>query len=470
MRLKLLTKCSIDRHKQKQVDLSIPFRTSGLAPGAKLELVQKSKSPSAVQVALQIPQPEAKEIPGGRLIKKFPSDLTLWKVLRQFESGDASGGRNINITARGVAKMTSGTEGGSGQLYYETPVLNIMGRDFSTFVDFQKTLSQIGYNSGSVLIRLGYKTTDQTLFEAMEQIAQAFKDKDEGEDTTAASAATTTAEEPTDAETPADASMTDAPGPNEAKATEPEPILSASETPIDTPKSEAALNEGGRSEDDPYKPVNVFLAPSGTTPAAALAPVSETDFTPSVAHAQLHQARLLQSSRNKRLLSDQELEEKAAAEEAKVAAVKSVLVKVRFPDNTSSEWEVGTSATGAFLYEAVRHVMANPAQPFRLLLPGGKTVIKDDSRPSHSLIKAYRLSGRVLVNLVWDDSVKPDVRKQPFLKSNVASQGQAVKVPEVPQASAQEEVAAPALEPQKEEKSSSGRGKKMPKWLKLGKK
>lgn len=456
------------KHKQKQVDLSVPFRTSGLTGGAKLELVQRSSTPSAVQIALQIPQPEAREIPGGRLIKKFPSDLTLWKVMRQFESGEASAGKNINITARGFANTSSG----SGQLYYETPVLNIMGREFSTFADFQKTLAQLGHNSGNVLIRLGFKRTEQTLFEAMEQISQSFKET-ESLNQVADPKAETTAQEGLSTDGPRqDTTMgREASEPTETEAASQHDASTAPmnlETPeniednVDTATSSASQ--------DPYRPVNVFLAPRGATPAAALVPASESDFTPTVTHAQLHQARLLESSRNKRLPSDKELQEKAAAEEARVASISSVLVKIRFPDNTSSEWQIGPSETGAFLYEAVRRVMADPRQKFHLVLSGSKTVIKDNSSQAHNLVKVYKLTGRVLVNLVWEDTVPASIRKQPFLKANVVKQGQEMKVPDFPQA---QEGSRDIVVKQdtKRDKEETGDGiKKIPKWLKLGKK
>ncbi len=440
------------RYKQKQLDLSIPFRTSGLVAGAKLELVQKSNTPSAIQVALQLPQPDAKEIPGGRLIRKFPSDLTLWKLLRQFECTDANAGKNVNITARGIAQTSNGgLASGSGQLYYETPVLNIMGREFAAFADFQKTLSQLGHNSGSVLIRLTFKKTDQTLFDAMEQITQFFKE----------------AEPPVPAEVVAPAKpKEDIPM---AEAPEPEPKAELVNTEVEAP--EAAPTEAeATTQRDMLEPVNVFLAPSGDTPAAARAPPDETDYTPTIAHAQLHQSRLQDSSRNKRLLSDKELEKKAAEEEARIAAIKSVLVKVRFPDNTSSDWEIDHSATGGFLYSAVRHVMAHPKLPFHLVLPGTKNVIKDDSSPRHNLIHVYKLAGRVLINLVWEDSVPPAQRKQPFLLSNVAKQSQAIKVPEPPKALAQNTVKKVAPPSDDKDDDPKKDGKKIPKWLKLGKK
>ncbi|POR33073.1 Tether containing UBX domain for GLUT4 [Tolypocladium paradoxum] len=462
------------KHNQKQVDLAVPFRTSGLSPGAKLELVQKSKTPSAVQIALQIPHPDAREIPGGRLIRKFPSDLTLWKVLRQFESGDAAAGRNVNITARGAA---GGVASGSGQLYYETPVLNIMGRELATFADFQKTLSQLGHNSGSVLIRLSYKRTDRTLFEAMEQISQFFKESEEQDQKVDGSPADKKPDDEVQ-EQPQDAAMTDpAPQPSKAPTDIQQPPAQEEQhtnsTPAEQHPQEPSPNAEPSTAKDAYQPVNVFLAPTGTVPAAALAPPDEADFTPTLAHAQLHQARLQDSSRNRRLPSDKELEDRAAAEGARLAAITSVLVKVRFPDNTSSDWHVGPAQTGAFLYEAVRHVMASPQHPFHLVLPGGKTVIRNDAGPRHELIKSYKLAGRVLVNLVWDDGVPAAARKQPFLKANFAQQGQAVRLPDVPRAVDDDDRPAPAQQQPRAERSDSGGdggAKKMPKWFKFGKK
>ncbi|KYK55397.1 UBX domain protein [Drechmeria coniospora] len=464
------------KNKQKQVDLSVPFRTSGLLPGAKLELVLKSNTPSAVQVALQLPHPDAKEIPGGRLIRKFPSDLSLWKVLRQFESGEASAGKNVNITARGVAdNITSG----GGHLFYETPVLNIMGREFATFREFQKTLSQLGYNSGNVLVRLSYRKTDQIMLEAMDQISHLFKDIEEQDQKAENATAETTVEE-FEPERLEDAPMTDG---NHDCAKDSEthqraPLQDKLEDES-TGKTEEATGErppGGSSSlapIDPYLPVSVFLAPTGPVPAAALAPSeSDSEFVPSIAHAQLHQARLQQSSRNKRLPSDRELEEKIAAEEARLAAIKSVVIKVRFPDNTSSEWQVGPEATGTFLYEAVRRVMASREHPFRLVLPGSKTAIQDNSSSQHGLIRSYKLSGRVLVNLVWDDSVPKQARQKPFLSESVAQLGKVVKIPEMPRTAEDDQPAPVQQQPRADRGKGAGEdgAKKVPKWFKIGKK
>lgn len=352
-----------------------------------------------------------------------------------------------------------------------------MGRELSSFDEFQKTLSQYGYNSGNVLIRLSYKRTDQTLFEAMQRIGELFKQPGDQDSGPSPAQNTDASQEKKDAQS-TDTVMGDA-----APVPDSQQVLDSTQPTEQTARPEAMAEHASPKEtsvadpstsQDPYQPVNVFLAPAGTTPAAALAPPDDLDYTPTIAHAKLHQSRLQERSRNKRLLSDQELETKAAAEEARIDAVKSVLFKVRFPDNTSSDWQVGPSETGSFLYEAVRHVMANSSLSFHLILPGSGAIIKDDSGPKHNLVRGYKLSGRVLLSLVWDDSVPPAVRKQPFLKSNFAQQGQAVKIPVVPEVSDHgKEVAPPAAQPDQGESSrrdGDGSGKKVPKWFKFGKK
>lgn len=116
--------------------------------------------------------------------------------------------------------------------------------------------------------------------------------------------------------------------------------------------------------------------------------------------------------------------------------------------------------------------MASSGQPFHLVLPGTKTIIKDDPSTNNGLIKTYKLSGRILVNLVWDDAVPATVRKQPFLKANVAQKGQQVKVPEpvVQDDKGSDSVVPQTQRPDRSEGSGDKGGKKMPRWLKLGKK
>ncbi|KAI8632330.1 GLUT4 regulating protein TUG-domain-containing protein [Xylariaceae sp. FL1651] len=450
------------KYKQRQLDLSQTFRTSGLVPGARLELVIRANTPTVINVALQLPSPESGLFPPhGRVSEKLPSDFTLWQVLRQFESGKASAGKKLNITARGMPQTSNGTQAGSGQLYYETPTIILEKRTLSTFADFQKTLSQLGYNSGGVLMRLSFQKTDKLLSDAMKEIDQYFKT--EGEEYTP--------------------QKHEENGMEVKPANQPEPEVSASSAvPTETAKppeinpsfsNQQAADDNAMDIDKAMssglRPVTIFSAPSSSTPVAALRTDLEEDYTPDISHAKAHQRLLKSLSENKRLLSDQELEEKAAADEAKVAAVKSVKIKVRFPDNFSAEWAFGPEDTGANLYSEVRGVMANSTVPFKLVLPGTRTLIRDDD--SSKLIQGHRLNANTLVNLVWFDNVPADVRRQPFLKGSAAEQAQRVIVPDVPEIEVRDEDQNAPVQAPQPRNDIEGSGFKKPKWLKgFGKK
>ncbi|KAL2022658.1 hypothetical protein VTK56DRAFT_4739 [Thermocarpiscus australiensis] len=443
------------KHKQKIIDLTAPYRTSGLGPGAKLELVQKSKSASVVSIAL--------DVDGKRYTKKLPSDMTLWKVMRQFESSE----NGLNITGRGVPKGSD-----TGQLYYEAPVVNILGREYSALEDLQKTLSQCGISSGSIALRATFKATERTLHDAMGDIGRYLEDVEPeqpkaGED--GATATAPTIEEPKDNAASAEAALQAAPSTEDAGGSVPaEPSSGDLPMEIDEP-STASL--------EPLQPTGVFSAPSSSTPAAARTQEDDSVYEPTIAHAQLRQQQLQQRAQNIRLKSDAELAAEAAEEEAKLAKITKVEVKVRFPDQTSAVWTVTPNETGAFLYQAIRGIMAQPNQPFKLIIPGPKTVIEENDK---RLIAGYRLKGREMLHLLWDESVPPAARKGPFLKGSVASKAQEVVVPEIPQEHPDEEdeaaaAAGPSNKPVKAEKEKSSLDseavkKKLSKFLGLSKK
>ncbi|OTB06668.1 hypothetical protein M426DRAFT_318724 [Hypoxylon sp. CI-4A] len=453
------------KHKQKQLDLSNTWRTSGLPPGAKLELIVRSNTPTAINVALQFPPPESNLFPPtGRVTEKLPSDFTLWQLLRQFESGKPSQGKNLNITGRGVAQTSNGAAAGSGQLYWETPVLTIENRTLSTFADFQKTLSQLGYNSGSVLIRLSFRKTETTLSDAMAEISKYFK-TDESSNVQESTQPTKSDEAAPLNDVPqADGPSTEASGPAQEGNIEPSSTVQGFSTDamdVDPPSAD-------------HRPVTIFSAPTSGTPAAALQQDADEAFIPRIEHAQAHQRLLKAAGENKRLLSDQELEQKAATAASKLAAIKSIKIKVRFPDNFSAEWPFGPDDTGATLYSEIRRIMANDTLPFKLALPPGKTVIKDDDSPLSKLISGYRMNANTLVNFIWDDKVPVQIRKQPFLKNSAAGQAQEVVIPEIPDVVDDGEAGPSASIPAVESRPTGGgdsSGFKKPKWLKgLGKK
>ena len=68
---------------------------------------------------------------------------------------------------------------GAGRLYYENPVLQIVGREYSSLADLQKSLSQLGFNDGSVLLKLSFSASSIPLEQAQEEVEKYFKSLDD---------------------------------------------------------------------------------------------------------------------------------------------------------------------------------------------------------------------------------------------------------------------------------------------------
>lgn len=502
----------------KTVDLSQPFRLSGLAGGAKLTLVQASRSPSVVNVALQLPDSEG----GGRLSDKFASTTSLWLVLRKYE--DAVAGqppRKLNLTQRGVPSSQSA---GSGRLEYEQPCLHLMGRNLESFVDLQKTLAQLGLNSGSVLIRLSFKSNGQPLEEAMQEIEQYFKAVDatstESESAQGAHAAANGSLQsaPADvSELDRDSPMPDADVPNDEgdvatsssskvchdyslepssmgaslshqnlnqsfrsafrkkpkknKADSPnktdgnasiiassdQGIVSAGPNPSEAaaskPEKDDAMpgnatssvntgstptTQGSISTDDATTPdnassmpgISVYRPPSNSAPAASLHEEDPRTFEPSIDHAKAHQAALTRLTQNKRLASDKELAEQAEAQQAAQAEIKTVVVRVKYPDESMIETRITPATTAQELYAQVNDTLASADAigSFQLRFTGNKGHQLLPDVANKRLVRDFGFKGRVLVTIVWSDGASAKAREGPSLKAELRNVAQDLKV------------------------------------------
>ncbi|KAI4748493.1 hypothetical protein E4T45_14885, partial [Aureobasidium sp. EXF-8846] len=268
--------------KDRPIDLSLPFRLSGLVSGAKLQLVQSSRSPSVVKVALQLPA----EDNSPRLEDHFPSNTPLWLILRKFEDGVAGNTNKLNFTER----STPSTGTGAGYLCYLQPCLNIggSGKELSTFLDLQKTLAQLGHNHGSVLIRLSFKNEGLPMESAKARITTYL----EALLPQAASQVQTTASDGAHAAPagqfsnadvdnsaaqipPEDTVMSPAPdlAPAGQTAREDGVIASSSTTQMPSTQSQIPSTDTG---------VSIYAAPSDNTPFAARQAYNEADYLPSV--------------------------------------------------------------------------------------------------------------------------------------------------------------------------------------------
>ncbi|KAI9650283.1 hypothetical protein NHQ30_000296 [Ciborinia camelliae] len=418
---KKTTNYDLKRNNDKAVDLSQTYRQTGLTTGAKLTLVEASRSPAPVSIALQLPQDLASAVPGGRLKDTFPSNTTLWLILRKFESNNKAA--NLNFTGRGVAQLQNGASG-AGRMVYEMPVLNVMGREMVTFGDLQKTLANLGLNKGTALLRLSFRQTDQPIEEAMKDIGEYFKEEEneaehdveapqQGESVTDAIAKLPSPEQQNEDATmdsdPSDTTPYSTPTPAGASTNTTPSILTAS-TSHNHSTDPAILGPDGL-------PLTVFSAPSNDTPLAALTPHNEDDYIPTIRHAKLVQTRLQNSTQNTKLLSYDEEIALEAEKLTRLSKIKEIPLRIRFPDQMAVSKSITNENHGKWLYEYVRGLIVHETEPFKLIYQGNKgreTIPNEDTK---FLIKDLGIQGPTIINLAWDDGANSEgLKGKPVLK------------------------------------------------------
>lgn len=383
-----------------------------------------------------------------------------------------------NFTARALPQIDGG-DGGSGRLFYETPVIHVMGRELTSFTDLQKNLAQLGFNSGSVLLRLSFRATQRPLEEAMAEIDQYFKSL-EAENTTGAheSSAGNAMSTPGPNQPVLDQETKDTPSPAESTLPESRDESHHSEltTALSSPEAEIASSDPSQPLDNtitgPFqRPIQVFAPPSTSTPAAAHRAYDERDYEPTVDHAKLHQARLSSYGRNKTLPSDAKVAAQSEAQARKKAEVKSVNIKVRFPDQSTVISEFNDLETPASLYDFVQQCLENENEPFSLNFSTAKGPQKIVKETSIRLISGLGMMGSVVVNVIWEEDASStaragkDILKEMYRKRAAEIN---VKEPERFEVEDKDDLKEKGKEPPKRE----GQGKKggVPKWFKLGKK
>ncbi|MCJ1306523.1 hypothetical protein MMC25_000166 [Agyrium rufum] len=490
------------KNNNKVLDLSRTFRLSGLTSGAKLELVLQSRSPTVVSVALQVPD-DTDNTKSVRLTEKFSSTTSLWQVLRQLETASTDGTRPArNLTARGVPRFAEGDSGG-GTLCHEKPVLQIMGREISSLSDYQKTLGQLGFNNGSVVLRLNYRQSEQPLQSALEEMEEYLKPQipppqtslvpdsstlpQVNEPALATALVSETSSLPPPSNETADSTTSDAE--TQALATSSNKENSAPIT--EQPTSEAipedgssglAIAEEPQSTPTPslksgFRPVQVFAPPSGTAPQAARTAHNDADYEPTVEHAKAHQAALKRSTLNKRLPTDAEIAEQEAIQLQKLTAISSIEIKVRLPDQSSLVATFRSSDTSGDLYTFVEDALSESCRkPFLLSFFGLKGRISIPMEKSQKLISGLGMAGKVLVNFSWDgEAVQESMKGMTVLKEEFVRSAKPLEVKEVESVPMrmQQGESSTANDKSSEKRSAKdgGRSGPMPKWFKgLGKK
>lgn len=429
-----------------------------------------SRSPSVVSVALQLPESTG----GGssRLTNKFSSTTTLWLLLRKFESGSEARDPTRNFTARAIPQVEGG-KSGPGGLFYETPVINVMGRELVSFTDLQKTLAQLGFNSGSVLLRLSFRATETPLEEAMMEIDQYFKSV-EGENNAGAHASDLgNAKSLPESDKPIlDQEAHDQPSPPEpqrpspAKSPSPRPVNSLPPTQTERLVSNTTSSSDQIVTGPSQRPITVFAPPSASTPAAALHAYNEKDYEPTIDHAKLHQSRLATFGRNRTLPSDSELTAQAEAQAKKKAAVRNVKIKIRFPDQSTVVAEFSNMETNQNLYEHVRGLMENENEPFSLTFSTEQGPKRIPTEGNVRLISELEMEGNILVSFLWEEGASSEARSGKTLKDMYREKATQIEVkePESVEVDAKATTNAKGKGAEKREGEKKGG---IPKWLKL---
>ncbi len=375
---------------------------------------------------------------------------------------------------------------GAGRMYFETPVIQVMGRELVSFTDLQKSLAQLGFNSGSILLRLSFRTSETPLEEAMEQIGRYFQDAESKEgsgahaggvgnpESTPAASGPLLAEENTNPSSPPEPLS-----PSERKSASQEPIMKSLKNVSDADMQECSNNSDTlvnknaapstetTTTEPSHRPISVFAPPSSSTPKAATHAFDEKDYEPTIDHAKLHQSRLSSTTTNKRLLSDAELAAQANERSKKNADVKEVEIKVRFPDQTQVVSKFSNVDTASVLYKFVRDLMVKENEPFSLKFSaaGGPKTVPAEKDSAVKLISGLGIVGRVLVSVVWEDGAGPETRGGAVLKSEFQDQAREIEVKEIEGFGVEERSERVDMKGKGKEESERKGG--VPKWLKL---
>ena len=159
-----------------------------------------------------------------------------------------------------------------------------------------------------------------------------------------------------------------------------------------------------------------------------------------------------------------------AQEAEKLARKNKVDIKIVFPDQSSVSAEFYSEDTAADLYGEVRKLLARQEEPFGLSCKEGARMTSIQNNDS-KLIKDLKLTGRVLVRVLWGDGASLESRRGPSLRKEVTEQAQVLEVPRFENERGEGSKRPPKQDKEEERKGGEKKDKiGVPKWLKMGKK
>lgn len=345
------------RHGKTTLDLSLSFRLAHLPVGAKLDLVRVSANAGAkVNVALNLPNTPRK-------VTAVPPSHSLWQVLEQFEAEN-----NLAITELGAIC--------DGIVYRHQPIVQLMNKEYSTTDQLQRTsLSSIGIKSGSAVMRVSYRKTDE-VFGSLKV------------HTTLPGTVVRSTEDLDDTSTVRDAPIVDT-----IMSGEPQ-TMSASKLAPPLPRS---------------REVEVLTASTSGTPHYSAIPQDDTeDQKMSVEQARVYQSSLASRGQSSSPLLTQKLRDQQAAEKRDKSKPEKCRVKFRFNDGTQIISSFDPSEPASELYNFVRTTLTLPQSDFSLEILGDRRkVVDSDSR----LWQDLSFSAAVAVQVVGSVEVLEEYKK-----------------------------------------------------------
>lgn len=183
-----------------------------------------------------------------------------------------------------------------------------------------------------------------------------------------------------------------------------------------------------------------------------------------------HQISIQAATQNTRLPTDAEIQSASSAAASRLSAIKSIDIKIVFPDQSSVLAPFTNTDTTQDLYTYVRGLLARPDQGFGLSYAGAKGMVLLDEAAGKMLIPDLRFTGNTLIRVMWGDAVGIDIRHSPSLKDDVRKEAMEFVVRSFDDTDADKDErgsSGTAPEVKEDKKSGSGSSGKLPKWLKL---
>ncbi|ODV88185.1 hypothetical protein CANARDRAFT_5484 [[Candida] arabinofermentans NRRL YB-2248] len=345
-------------HGKGHLDLSLPYRLTGLPHGCSLDLVKlpegakKSSATSGtakVTIKLQIIAPEGDVSfhmpPPTQLVNHFTSGDSITKMLEGFESSTG---------LKFFDRVYSTKVPGKKTIYHYHPIV----QSFSTILEspdqFKQPLSKLGLTGGSHSLRLRFKRTE-TIEETpvvieTQEIDQTMTD------------ATPDEEKVKKAEKPAKVATKEEVNDNEnEKGTE--------ATKEKQNQSIAVKHE----EIEVYKPVLTRSLPSDTS--------DESTYDLSIDQARLYQSMLSkQANTNGQIMSKRQREQ--LQQKKKTLAVTECLIRIKFPDQNTVQFNMSPTKKLSDLYELL-------VQKILVLSSSQQEAISNDEKPIFELHIPY---------------------------------------------------------------------------------